>query len=385
MQYIVKPGDTLWDIAQKYLGSGSRWQEIYQGDPTKLQVGTVLNIPTTTDQQSNALTDAQQQLAWAKQQLQEAIDLLAKAKAAHLGETEPIPDWVKNAKSVAEVEQQWVANTIRELEGKVFQPQKTFQEIWDTYYKQSKLPELEAKIQKTKSDLVTAEGKINENPWISEAGRVGQVQKLYDIAQKDIANLVDQYNAELEKVKMQVQGDIDAYKTNQAMYQQQLDYLLKKQIPKSQWPAESPTSYREYVLAGGEAGTGKTYAQWLQGEATPKTSPKTSTTVKTFRTPTNEEFQGFYNWFNQFTQPLTKNDWNIIKQSWIANGFDPAQFDSLFAQYNPNKTFGEPTASDKAKAKAWLMRQPGVTQDDVKKLETDEAFFYWVLEQANQL
>ena len=25
----VKKGDTLWDIAKKYLGSGSRWKEIY--------------------------------------------------------------------------------------------------------------------------------------------------------------------------------------------------------------------------------------------------------------------------------------------------------------------------------------------------------------------
>lgn len=27
--YTVKKGDTLWDIAKKYLGSGSRWKEIY--------------------------------------------------------------------------------------------------------------------------------------------------------------------------------------------------------------------------------------------------------------------------------------------------------------------------------------------------------------------
>lgn len=48
----VKPGDTLWGIAQRELGDGSRWKEIAQAsglgkdfDPTKLQPGTKLTIP----------------------------------------------------------------------------------------------------------------------------------------------------------------------------------------------------------------------------------------------------------------------------------------------------------------------------------------------------
>ena len=45
--YTVKPGDTLWGIAQKTTGSGSNWKQLgYKGTPTKLQVGTLLKIPT---------------------------------------------------------------------------------------------------------------------------------------------------------------------------------------------------------------------------------------------------------------------------------------------------------------------------------------------------
>ena len=48
--YTVKKGDTLWDLAQRFMGSGFRWRDIqgYAGDPRKLPIGTVLQIPTTT-------------------------------------------------------------------------------------------------------------------------------------------------------------------------------------------------------------------------------------------------------------------------------------------------------------------------------------------------
>lgn len=46
--YTVKPGETLWKIAQKYLGAGKRWKEIqgYTGKPEALPAGTLLTIPT---------------------------------------------------------------------------------------------------------------------------------------------------------------------------------------------------------------------------------------------------------------------------------------------------------------------------------------------------
>lgn len=50
--YMVKKGDTLWIIAQKQLGKGSRWQEIYNlnkkvigSNPNKIKVGQVYVLP----------------------------------------------------------------------------------------------------------------------------------------------------------------------------------------------------------------------------------------------------------------------------------------------------------------------------------------------------
>lgn len=53
--YTVVNGDSLWKIAQKYLGDGSRWNEIYTynnnksiigGNPNLIKAGQVLAIPS---------------------------------------------------------------------------------------------------------------------------------------------------------------------------------------------------------------------------------------------------------------------------------------------------------------------------------------------------
>jgi hypothetical protein len=43
----VQAGDTLWGIAQKYLGNGSRWGELggFAGDPKRMPVGTIISLP----------------------------------------------------------------------------------------------------------------------------------------------------------------------------------------------------------------------------------------------------------------------------------------------------------------------------------------------------
>lgn len=50
-QYTIQPGDTLWGIAQRFLGNGAQWPQIYRasnlrsGDPNLIYPGEVVNIP----------------------------------------------------------------------------------------------------------------------------------------------------------------------------------------------------------------------------------------------------------------------------------------------------------------------------------------------------
>lgn len=50
-EYVVAPGDSLWRIAQRTLGRGARWRELYEAnaaiirDPSLIYVGQRLIIP----------------------------------------------------------------------------------------------------------------------------------------------------------------------------------------------------------------------------------------------------------------------------------------------------------------------------------------------------
>src|SRR6185369_686184 len=54
--YTIQSGDTLWDIAQRQLGDGTRWHELYQansdvigGNQDLIHPGTNLKMPSSAD------------------------------------------------------------------------------------------------------------------------------------------------------------------------------------------------------------------------------------------------------------------------------------------------------------------------------------------------
>lgn len=52
MTYVVRAGNSLWKIAKRELGSGSKWGAIYEAnkatirDPTLIYLGRAFLIPT---------------------------------------------------------------------------------------------------------------------------------------------------------------------------------------------------------------------------------------------------------------------------------------------------------------------------------------------------
>lgn len=64
MEYVVKGGDTLWDIAARLLGNGARWRELgYTGDPRKLPIGTKLSVPVAETPPQQAPVTAEEYIS----------------------------------------------------------------------------------------------------------------------------------------------------------------------------------------------------------------------------------------------------------------------------------------------------------------------------------
>lgn len=55
--YTVEEGDTLWDISERFYGSGNEWRRIYEAnrdrieDPDVIQPGWELTIPENEDEE----------------------------------------------------------------------------------------------------------------------------------------------------------------------------------------------------------------------------------------------------------------------------------------------------------------------------------------------
>lgn len=96
----------------------------------------------------------------------------------------------------------------------------------------TKLTEQENLINQRKKQLAEAEALINDNPWYSEATRVGKVSKLREKANADINTLSDEYNSYSNQLKnlrtdaeIKVNLELKQYDINNAEYQKNLDRL----------------------------------------------------------------------------------------------------------------------------------------------------------------
>ena len=90
------------------------------------------------------------------------------------------------------------------------QPEQSTQQMYTEAYNQAGLKEiidrknsLLEEVDKLRDDLNTKIGAIDDNPWLSEASRVGRSKRLQELAQGDISNrlalvqdLEDTYDAE---------------------------------------------------------------------------------------------------------------------------------------------------------------------------------------------
>lgn len=95
------------------------------------------------------------------------------------------------------------------------------------------LDDLNKRIAAKQEAYTAKEGDINENPWLSEASRIGRLKRLEDQKQAEIGNLLDQYkqyadlyNTGVGEVNDTVTRQIGDFNTTRQVRSEELEFLL---------------------------------------------------------------------------------------------------------------------------------------------------------------
>jgi hypothetical protein len=132
---------------------------------------------------------------------------------------------------------------IRKLESDVFTPpSKTTEQLYNDAYGAAGLADLKAKIDAKLKEINTIQGKytdagntLNENPFLSEATRVGRLSRLDDKRKAEVGNLETQlqqlqdlYNNGVNEIHNLVSMQTADFSANQQLNASKLNYLLSK-------------------------------------------------------------------------------------------------------------------------------------------------------------
>lgn len=354
---VVKPGETLWAIAQRELGAGERWRELgaplgifTEEQARRLRPGTVIPLPSPapptypripkaplmpphlkpltpeipyastpptpevpkvppvppippptppplkppiSPMMAKPLEDIaklKEDISRVTKQLTEKQREYEKVKVwlEEHPEARPdieIPSWVLEAATPEEAKELIKPKRIAELERIAFAPPpRSFEEIFEEAYKaagietlKKKIEDIDTKILETTRKLHEGEARIQENPWLSEAGRVGRIRRLYEMAKKDIDLLLEErkmeaerYKTGLEQAQKTAEWTLKAWEKQQAVRQKELEYLIKKGEEDKLLKFDELTKINALLPAGRKLKYGATREDAIRAGAVPE-------------------------------------------------------------------------------------------------------------------
>ncbi|MEB3215396.1 MAG: hypothetical protein VKN72_03915 [Nostocales cyanobacterium 94392] len=196
---------------------------------------------------------------------------------------------------------------IPDLYKQLFSPAPSTQELYNNAYKQAGLGDLKAKIDAKLAEInsrqqkyIDKAGTVNENPFLSEASRVGRLRVLDDKKLADIGNLqnevnalADLYNSGINEVNAVVGRTTADFSNNQQVNALKLQYLQQQ---------------AEQQLKDLQATKTKSAYQYLPAYLRAKASSQKPDTIGSNET-------GFYRWnpdtqtFEQVIAPNVTPNW----------------------------------------------------------------------------
>lgn len=214
------------------------------------------------------------------------------------------------------------------LANQVFSPpSQSTQQIYQTAYNSAGLADIKAKFQtlqdtinQKSQELNAAVGKVNENPWLSEASRIGRAKNLQELAQGEIANLVSQaqqyadlYNQGVSEVERLVGYSTQDFQNNQQTNAAKLQYLQSQ--------AE------QQIANATNAKLARYYPDYLQAAAATK-KPDTLTledgSVVVWN-PSTRKFDTVYKGQDLKNQPASYKEYQLAKQDGFQGSYNDYQ------------------------------------------------------------
>ena len=314
--YTVKAGDTLSAIAARYGVNINQITGYKSGNPNLIYPGEVLTIGGGQAGQVGQIDT--------RQYIQDPTNPNASIPNPNYGKTipttipapikpitqpggvgegitptptpipMPTPEITPPTKEIPTSEDLFKKYGIYDLVEKAFnRPEKTYSEIYNQALQNAGIIDVITKLQTKSDEISVVQDKlnkdiaiINEDPWISENLRLSSIAKKQEYADRQLSRLTSEYNriqTTLDQVKDLAQ-DTANRAFNEIKYQQELDQeklnFYTKQIDEALAAeakqreiirGEKPSSFKEWEFAGGEKGTGMTYADWLRRKEVPIT------------------------------------------------------------------------------------------------------------------
>jgi len=341
--YSVVAGDNLSTIAAK---NGLSLQQLldsnpqYKANPNMVQVGANLIIPKfnqPTNQNNNGITtsnvgNVNNNNINSGQNTSTQLGQPVAGIATSAGQAQMSPSELTSLISLTPEEMNSIRTNlgIDDLALKTYGlPTKSTEDIYREAYDSSGLKSIKDQIAQKTETLNKAINNISENPWLPEASRVGRIKRLQELANADIANLQNTYNAGIAEINDRVVRSTNDFNTAKEINIAKLDYLLKKaESDASTLKSEKVFRYMpEYLKAYGITRA----TEKAKTPTTPESKNKYISASTTVRTKYN-------NWFNKGL--ATSKDgkvapeyYNQIEADWKANNYDPAIFTQLFGKY----------------------------------------------------
>lgn len=255
------------------------------------------------------------------------------------------------------------------------QPTIDLNEMYTASMNDPELKSLEQEINTKKTALNTAMSNINDNPWYSEATRVGKLSKLQSMANAEMAVLSDQVAQKKADAQVKLNIATQQYNIESQQYQNNLsklnmlissgallnatgadlaqiavatgisssmlngikDKLAKDQI-KSQVITETDNS-GNVTVAVIDANTGKVISKNSLGAIGKANTTSGSAEYKRGSQTYNEAVSLMSSDLQKLSgsdKRVSPDTWATLRSEWVQAGFDPSDFDSSFKGFiNP--------------------------------------------------